>query len=98
VGSLLIGAGILAGGGALYLAASDGDLSRGNGASSSRTRLTQAQSPHMSYAPLVGAAALLSMFTGVGMVLHAQHEKDKATAQDVQIGVAPSGVVLSGKL
>lgn len=95
VGSLLIGAGILAGGGALYLAASDGDFGHGNSASSGRTRLTQAQSPHISYAPLVGAAALLSMFTGVGMVLHAQHEKD---AHAVQVGVAPAGVVVSGKL
>jgi TPR repeat protein len=93
VGSLLIGAGILAGGGALFLAANDSQYS---GSSGSRTHLTQSSgSSHFNYAPLLGAAALLSTFTGIGLVLQAQSEKKP---DPVQVGLAPTGLVVTGKL
>jgi hypothetical protein len=91
-GGLFIGAGVLAAGGAFFAAASHD----GSSGFSGRNRLSEQQSSsHVNYAPMLGAAALVSTATGIALILGAHHE-EKPDA--VKVALSPVGVVVQGVL
>jgi TPR repeat protein len=93
-GGILVGVGVLAAGGAFF-AASQNDMNNATSGSSGRNRLTESQSKHINFVPVLGAAALLTGVTGIALIVTSKRD-DKPDA--MAVGVSPTGLTLSGKL
>jgi hypothetical protein len=90
-GGVLIGVGVVAAGGMFFALANNDNRNSGF---SGRNRLSQ-DPQHVNAAPFLGAVALLSTVTGIGLVLASQHDEKP---DGVKIGVSPVGLTLAGKL
>jgi hypothetical protein len=97
LGAALVGIGLLAAGGAFILATEGPDTSQFHSGRSWLATSNSMSGPHANFIPVLGATAVLSTVTGLGMIWLSKHDS-QPKAGDVDVAVSPTGVVLQGKM
>jgi TPR repeat protein len=99
LGAALVGVGLLAAGGAFILATEGPDTSAlRTGRTALNSGAASSGGSHIPLVPVLGAAAVLTTATGLGVLWFSRHDEKKEKPGDVNVGISPAGVMLQGKL
>jgi hypothetical protein len=97
LGAALVGVGLVAAGGAFILATKGPDTAQLHSGHNWLQTTPATAGDHAKFIPILGATAVLSTITGLGILWMSNHDSKPKTG-DVSVGVSPNAVTLQAKL